>query len=457
MPVNAHYTFPPGFLWGTATAAHQVEGDPPANQWRAWEQAGRVHRGQTVGPGCGWWRGLWRDDFQRAAQAGHNALRFSVSWARIQPAPDRWDPDALAQYREWARTARALGLEPFVTLHHFTDPLWFTEQGGWENPAAVQAFAAFARRVGQALGDVVRFWATFNEPNVYAYRGFVEGVFPPGRVGDVRAAFRVLAHMAQAHAAAYEALHRLQPDLRVGIVLHYRGMRPARAWFPLERLVTAWHHRLFNDFFWHALVRGRLMGPTGFTRPAAGLRGTLDYVGLNYYTEDRVRFVWYPGELFGRHALPAGVPQSAHGEIAVVPQGFYRALAWARGFGVPIYVTENGIDDAADAVRPLYLATHVHQMWRALINNWPIRGYFHWSLMDNFEWEWGWDRHFGLWACDPQTQVRKPRSSAHLYAAIAAANGLTTDAVRRYAAAALPLVFPEAGLAALRADEASGR
>ena len=450
MALKAQYRFPTGFLWGTATAAHQVEGDNTANQWWAWEQAGRVFGAQRSGPACGWWRGLWQADFQRVAEAGHNALRFSVEWSRVQPAPDRWDDDALDQYRTWARTARRLGLEPLVTLHHFTDPLWLAERGGWEQPDAVPRFAAFARRVAEALRAYVRLWATFNEPNIYAYRGYVEGAFPPGRRGDLSAAFRVLTHMAQAHAAAREAIRQVQPDAQVGLVVHYRGMRPARPWFPLDRWMTALHHRWLNDFYYHALVRGRLIGPGWRTRSEPRLRGTLDYVGLNYYTEDRVRFVPRPGEVFAVHTLPDDAPRSAHGEIAHVPQGLYRALRWATGFGVPIYITENGVDDPDDRLRPRYLVEHVHQVWRALINNWPVRGYLHWSLMDNFEWEWGWERHFGLWACDPQTQTRHPRPSAHLFAALAQANGVTASLVDQYAPAARPALFPEGDLTALR-------
>ncbi len=451
MALAARYVFPEGFLWGTATAAHQVEGDNTANQWWAWEQAGRVFQKQTSGPGCGWWRGRWKEDFARAADAGHNAIRFSVEWSRIQPEPDRWDEDALERYRTWARTARQMGLEPLVTLHHFTDPLWLSEQGGWETSEAVARFRTFVERVASALREYVRLWATFNEPNIYAYRGYVEGAFPPGRTEDLAAAFTVLTHMAQAHAAAYEAIHRVQPDAQVGIVLHYRGMRPARPWFPPDRWIARLHHRWLNDFYYHALARGRLIGPGLRSQAAPELRGTLDYVGLNYYTEDQVRFTLRRSEVFGAHGFPAGAALSAHGEIAHVPAGLYRALRWANAFRVPIYITENGVDDPDDRLRPRYLLEHVHQVWRALINNWPVRGYLHWSLVDNFEWEWGWTRHFGLWACDPQTQRRTARPSAHLFAALAQNNGFDAALVDRYAPAARPVLFPAAGLDALRA------
>ncbi len=451
MTLTARYVFPKGFLWGTATAAHQVEGDNTANQWWAWEQSGRVFQGQTSAAGCEWWRGRWKEDFARAAEAGHNAIRFSLEWSRIQPEPNRWDEDALERYRTWARTARQMGLEPLVTLHHFTDPLWLAERGGWESAEAVAHFRDYAARVVTALQEYVRLWATFNEPNIYAYRGYVEGAFPPGRTHDLAAAFTVMEHMAQAHAAAYQAIHRVQPNAQVGIVVHYRGMRPARPWFPLDRWITRLHHRWLNDFYYDALVHGRIIYPGRRARPVAGLRGTLDYLGLNYYTEDRVRFVPRAAEVFGVHRLPPDAPLSAHGEIAHVPTGLYRALRWAHGFGVPIYITENGLDDADDRLRPRYLLEHVHQVWRALINNWPVRGYLHWSLIDNFEWEWGWSRHFGLWACDPQTQRRRPRPSAHLFAAMAQANGIEAALVDKYAPAARAALFPDAGLRAWRA------
>ncbi len=413
--VHARYTFVPNFLWGTATAAHAVEGPDAFSQWAAWEQAGQVAGGQQAGEACGWWRGRWRADFERAAAQGHNALRFSLEWSRLQPTPDRWDDDALERYRTWARTARSLGLEPVITLHHFTDPLWLSEAGGWERPQAVEAFRRFVARLVPALRAYVRLWLTFAAPNGYAYRGYVQGHFPPGRQGDERAAWQVLVHMAQAHAAAYETIHRLQPEAQVGVALPYWSLQPARPWLPWDRWAARQHRRLWRDALPAALLHGRLPRAFGRTWPIPSLRGAWDFLGVEYRPPATVRFA---PRLRGGWRVVGALPSAPR----ALGRDFARALAWAQRWGVPIYITADGVDDAQDRQRPAYLAVHVHQIWRALTNNWPIRGYLHWSLVDGFAWERGWQGAFGLWACDPTTQIRRPRGSGQLFAALAQAN-----------------------------------
>ncbi len=436
---RARYVFPPGFLWGTATAAHQVEGQNTNNTWYAWEQEGRILHGHQAGRACDWWGGRWREDFDRAAETGQNAHRLSVEWSRIQPAPDRWDEDALEHYRQMARGLQTRGLKPVVTLHHFTDPLWLAEMGGWENPDAVTHFAAFVGKVVEALKPYVEIWCTINEPNVYTALGYVEGIFPPGKQ-DLPTALTVAEHLAQGHAAAYEAIHRLQPQAQVGIVVYYRPMRPARPWFPPDVLLAWMEHRWFNHYFALAAAFGRKMTPWG-TRRDRKLGPALDFFGLNYYTSDRVAFRRQP-PAYTERRFPPDAPLSENQDIAHVPQGLFQGIRWARRLGVPILVTENGVEDGADTLRPRYLTEHIHQIWRALNFNWPVLGYLHWTLVDNFEWDRGWTRRFGLWALDRETQSRTQRGSAALYAAICQANALDTDTVAQYAPDALPALLP---------------
>ncbi len=232
---QATYHFPRGFLWGTATAAHQVEGNNTNNNWSAWEkQPGRIAQGQHAGLACDWWGGRWREDFDRAADAGQNAHRMSVEWSRIQPAPDRWDEAALDRYREMLRGLVERGMTPMVTLHHFSDPLWLVEQGGWENEQVTAHFEKFVSKVVEACQEYVNLWVTLNEPNVYAGNGYVTGDFPPGK-HDLQASFRVMVNLVRAHAAAYHAIHKLQPQARVGLAIMYRGFTPAKTWSPLDR------------------------------------------------------------------------------------------------------------------------------------------------------------------------------------------------------------------------------
>jgi len=216
---TASFHFPKGFLWGTATSSHQVEGDNTNNNWAKWEQEG--HTAHKSGLASDWWGGRWKDDFDHAAEAGQNAHRLSVEWSRIQPTPDRWDGESLERYRSMLRGLRDRNITPMVTLHHFTDPLWLGELGGWETIAVVPLFEKFTRKVVEALKEYCSLWCTINEPNVYTLEGYVRGNFPPGK-SDLRLALVVQSNMVRAHAAAYHLIHKLQPEARVGYALHFR-------------------------------------------------------------------------------------------------------------------------------------------------------------------------------------------------------------------------------------------
>lgn len=439
----AHF-FPDSFLWGTATAGYQVEGHSRAADFWEWEQRpGAIAGGQGSGRACDWWEGSrWREDFDRAAQDGHTALRLSVEWSRVEPEPGRWDESALDHYRQMAAGLRARGLTPLVTLHHFVNPIWLAERGGWENPAVVGWFERYVRRVAEALRDVVDFWATINEPNVYMYQGWVAGVFPPGK-RDLLAAMRVAGQLVRAHAAAYRAIHALQPGARVGLPIHFRPIEPAQPGFLLDAWVARTQFNLFSSLFLDALRTGRLrqLGVPALAVPEA--RGTHDYLGLNYYTAEVARFdLTNPGELFGRRAFPAGSEVDEAGVYASHPPGLYESLSWAARFQLPIYITENGIGDAADRLRPRYLVSHLRQLWRAVNFNWDVRGYFHWSLVDNFEWERGWTHRFGLYGLDEATQIRTPRPSSRLFAEICRGRCLSSDLVARYTPELLESMFP---------------
>jgi beta-glucosidase len=439
--VEATFHFPPNFLWGTATASHQVEGNNIGNDMWQWEQSpGHILNGDRSGLACDWWGGRWREDFDRAAQGGQNAHRLSIEWSRIEPRPGVWDDAALGHYREMLRGLHQRGLRPMVTLHHFTNPLWLVEQGGWESEQVVGRFDHFTRKVVGALRDLVDLWCTINEPNVYAYSAYGLGLWPPGR-HDVRATFRVMRNMLQAHAAAYHAIHELQPSAQVGVAQHVRGVRADTA-SPLDAAAARLQSAIFNESFVLPLRDGRVRFPLGGGRDRR-LAGTLDYLGLNYYTREQVRFdLGQPGQLFGRRFFAPGTEISPTGFIANEPEGLFAFLRWGHRLGLPIYITENGVEDATDTMRPRYLIQHLHQVWRAVNFAWPVRGYFHWSLVDNFEWERGWSQRFGLWSIDPETQARVARPSAHLYGEICTENGLSSATTARYAPELLPRLFP---------------
>ena len=438
---TASYHFPKGFLWGTATASHQVEGNNTNNNWYKWEQDG--HTAGKAGLACDWWGGRWKEDFDRAAEAGQNAHRLSVEWSRIQPAPDRWDEQAIERYRLMLRGLRERGLTAMVTLHHFTDPLWLTERNAWETEAVVPLFEKYVRKVVEALKEYCSLWCTINEPNVYTLEGYIRGNFPPGR-SDLKQAFRVEANLARAHAAAYRTIHEIQPEARVGYALHFRPQEPAHAWSPLDRLMRNVKFEAINLGFPSAISTGVMRTPLGNTRiPEA--KGTQDYFGLNYYSVDTVAFdLRVPGELFSRSFFPKGSDVADAGMNVNTPEGLFWSIKWAVKTypNLPILITENGIEDITDRIRPRYMAQHIHQMWRAVNFNWPVKSYFHWSQVDNFEWERGWTQRFGLWELDVETQARRKRPSADLYAAICKENGLTSEMVEKYCPEVFSKLFP---------------
>jgi len=440
--VQATFHFPKGFLWGSATAAHQVEGGNENNNWWLWEQEpGRIHNDEKSGLACNWWGGRWREDFDRAADSGQNAHRFSIEWSRIQPTPDRWNEDALDFYRQMARHLITRGLTPLVTLHHFTDPIWLSEKGGWENEETPALFAVYAQKVAEALKEYVNLWVTINEPNVYVWGGYLGGGFPPGN-NSLKTAFQVLANLLRGHTAAYRAIHKVQTTARVGVANHFRGFEPARSWFPPDGWMAKVLHNNFNSVFPGALADGRFrFAFRTLTIPEAA--GAQDFFGLNYYTSEQVAFAPFAkDDFFTKRFYPPGADLSPTGYLANQPEAFFKAMRWAARFKKPILITENGVEDSGDLIRPRYLLQHIHQVWRAVNYNWPIKGYFHWSLVDNFEWERGWSQRFGLWGLDLETQTRIRRKSVDLYAAICKENSISSEITAKFAPDIFSKLFP---------------
>jgi beta-glucosidase len=396
------------FLWGTATAAHQVEGENVHSDWWDAEERGLLpHRS---GRACDFWR-RWKSDFDLIASWGHTAFRFSVEWARVEPRPGHVDEDALGRYVEMARSLRTLGIEPVVTLHHFVNPLWFAEAGGFEKEANVGAFLGFCERVGRALRPHVRYWVTVNEPVVYAYQSYSRGYWPPFRK-HLGLAFRVTENLLRAHAGAYATLHDLRPDAMVSLANHLRVTQPFRPWHPGDRLAARVQDYVGNEAVLRSLVTGRLFG-----RRVPGLAGSWDYVGLNYYTRIRLRATVDPSAAFGAEVPPEPAAETTTMGWEVYPEGLYLALRRLGRYRKPVIVTENGIATDDDAQRVRYLHSHLAALDRARREgSVEIMGYLYWTLMDNFEWAEGFEPRFGLVETDFETLERRPRPSAMEFA-----------------------------------------
>ncbi len=430
--------FPPDFLWGTATAAHQVEGGNANNDWWDWEQIpGKIESGDTSRVACDWWKGKrYREDFALAQSLNLNAHRLSVEWSRLEPREGEFSADAFTFYRRVLTELRERGMTPLVTLHHFTNPRWLAVKGAWETPAVIPLFERYAEKAVRELGDLADFWITINEPTVYTFISYINGAWPPGK-RDFVLAMRVGENMLRAHVAAYRAIHAAQPRARVGIAHAITPLEPANPQSALNRALANLLHRIYNHRLLDALDDGRLRT---FLAPAKDIpeaKGAQDFIGLNYYFSRRMAVdLRMPFQLCGRQlpAQPWGVAYDDEllqwvGKGDINPEGFAETIESCARFGRPIYVTENGICDRDDELRPRYLIQHLAALHRAIQTGADVRGYFYWTLTDNFEWAEGYGLRFGLIHNDFATQKRTLKPSAHLYARIARENAMNAPNV----------------------------
>lgn len=423
--------FPDGFRWGVATSAFQCEGAVanPSSTWARWEARGHVRAGNRSGIACDWWENAERD-FDLARDLGLNALRLSVDWARVEPVIGRFDEAALARYRDMVVALRDRGLEPMVCLHHFDQPVWLEDMGGFEHPDSVELFVRFARRVVEAIGDVCREWLTFNEPNVYATVGYVIGEFPPGRHGDTLAALGVQRNMARAHARAYALIHESVSGAFVSWAHHVITFVPDRPGHRGDGWAAKLSDRMFNRPFLEVVADGRSSGPPGLRIDVPEAKGTCDFLGVNLYGRRRVRFSlgeWRAA--FNRFAPPS--PDAPRGDPGAedkfgepFPQGIRALDEWLTRLGKPLVITENGYADALDRVRPAVIVQAIRALHDLIERGFDVRGYHHWTLVDNFEWDSGWDLRFGLYELNPATQDRNVRRSGRFFGEVARRNGL---------------------------------
>lgn len=412
------FRFPPGFLWGAGTSSHQVEGQNHLNDWWEAEQAGRLP--YKSGDACRQYE-LYEQDFDMARGWGHTVHRLSIEWSRCEPTPGTWSSTEIDHYRAVVGALRQRGMEPVVTLHHFTNPAWFARRGGWLRNDSVELFCRYVDRIARDLGDSVHYWITLNEPTVLSKRAFLNGLWPPFHQRKWGEATRVFRNLIRAHRSAYRVLHSLSPQFRVGLAHSTPVIQPCRAERFGDRAV-AW----LRD-----LVLNRAL-----LRLAGGNGSRFDFLGLNYYTRTIVRrgTGWGPSTALGEecdadHHADRGRRSTCGWEI--YPPGLSTVLRRYAPIGVPILITENGLATEDEEQRRVFLAEHIESVAKALASGVDVIGYIYWSLLDNYEWDLGFTQRFGLAGVDFRTQQRKPRPAAELYAAVCRSNELPIDWVPR--------------------------
>ena len=396
--------FPSGFLWGAATSAHQIEGNNKHSDWWAWEHSylrvdslrliGKKPEDYMSGKAADHWN-KFEEDFTIAEHLGHNAHRLSVEWAKIEPKEGEFNEAALDHYEKVFQSVKFHGMKLFVTLHHYTVPLWFAQKGGFENKRNIEYFVRYGIKVAERLGEYADFWLTFNEPELYATLPFLIGKYPPQKTNPFTA-YKVANNLIRSHNILSSKL-KLLTGKPVSIAFHLSDFQPVNFW---AIFTTDLLHYFANEYF---------------------LKRTLkycDYIGVNYYNHHHVGFLGLRKHSHSGHEV-TDLGWGIH------PEGLERVLLNLKQYNKPIYITENGLADAKDDRREKFIVEHLYYAHRALEQGADLRSYLHWSLIDNFEWTDGFGPKFGLVAIDREDMFRRRvRHSALRFAEICKNNYL---------------------------------
>jgi beta-glucosidase len=392
-------TFPDGFTWGTATAAHQVEGGNTNNDWWAWEHRPDTVCAESSGDACDQWH-RYASDIEMLAGLGFDNYRFSLEWSRIEPAEGEFSRVAIEHYRDVCAACLARGVTPVVTLHHFTTPLWLASRGGWSEPATADAFARFCARVADELGDLIGRACTINEPNIVAFMGYGMGLFPPGET-DLRRVAAATEVFVDAHRKGTDALKSGRGDFPVGLTLAMSDYQADPA---------------DDDAAIASRDGARLLMEDPYLEAARGD----DFMGVQTYSRTRCG----PGGILGPEA---GVEVIEHMGYEFWPDSLAATIrrAWEVTEGrTPLLVTENGVSHEDDERRIDYVRQALHGVLDCLDEGITVLGYTYWSLLDNFEWAFGYAPRFGLVDVDRGSQERRVKPSARWLGTIARSNAL---------------------------------
>jgi len=413
--------FPKEFVFGTATAAHQIEGGNEYNDWWEWEARGKLpYRSDKA---TNHWE-LYRDDIELMAKLGYEAYRFSIEWSRIFPEENSINEEALNKYAEIVTLLHKHGIKPLITLHHFTSPAWFNRKGSWLKKENIRYFTKFVEVVADNIRNV-DYWITFNEPNVYVLMGFIQGTWPPGYRG-LGKSDKALINLIEAHAEAYEILHKR--GVKVGIA---HNMIPFKPYSNSRRDVEK--TRQVDRFYNWSFPRGVLEGVTETFRGKYRVRSSdLDFIGVNYYSSWLVKHSWNPFKFF-MDVKPLDTGLWTKMGYCIYPRGIYEVLRAAYdSTRREIIVTENGVSVDDDELRILSIIRHLQYVDKAVKEKIPVKGYYYWSFIDNYEWDKGFEQRFGLVEVDYNTYERKPRRSAYIYGEISRTHSISDKLLDKY-------------------------
>ncbi|MEW6107789.1 MAG: family 1 glycosylhydrolase [Nitrospirota bacterium] len=400
------------FLWGVATSAFQLEGSPHAD-WTSWDEI------LSAKPAVTSHYELYKEDLALLKNLGVNSYRFSLEWSRIQPRENMWDEKAIEHYQEIIDILRNDGIEPMVTLHHFTHPLWFIKKYPWHEDESAGHFSVYVEKMLSTLKGV-RYWITFNEPYVLILAGYFEGCTPPA-VESAPLGIKALTNILKCHAGAYDIIHAKCPNAQVSVAHNMAALAPWKKWNPMDKLLAKIAKYFYNHSLLDAFLTGRLRLAFPFQKELefdVPIKGKLDFFGVNYYTRIHLRF--NPLKKMGvemRHLDIDGHGLTDMG-WEIHPRGLEKVLRYASRLNVPLIITENGIATKDSQKKIRFMKKHIDVVEQCKKQGMDIRGYFYWSLIDNYEWLQGLDARFGLYKVDFDTLKRIPTNAAAYYSYI---------------------------------------
>jgi len=413
--------FPPGFLWGTAASAYQTEGNNVHNDWHYYEQleAKKPANERKLAGKCGEATLQWQNyeqDYDLAQQMGVKIHRLSIEWSRIFPTPGKPDEEALAIYKKQLIALHQKGIKTMVCLHHFTIPVWVLQKGGFLNRNFfLSQFQQYLEVVIPYLADEVDYWLPINEPNIVPSASYLIGMFPPFKT-NIFQYLRVYRLMIEMHAAAYHVIKKNDKQAPVGVAFAYMHFQPFNAKNKWQQFLSYLSDKWANKIFFDAVVDGKWAFPLGWGAAAPSVKGTLDFIGLNYYTTLYLKN-------FGPVPVKKGDIVTDMGWV-VYPQGIRSVLQKLHKISSkPIIVTENGTATTDESFRIAYYQKHLIEINKAIEEGIPVKGYMAWSLTDNYEWQHAYSKKFGLISIDPVTYDRKIKESGLWYKGIIKNNG----------------------------------
>lgn len=404
------------FFWGAATSSFQVEGHIDLNDFLYWEKEGKFKIGNDIvkyDNGANHWL-KWKEDLDYLINLGLNAYRFSIEWSRIQPKQNLFRIEPLEQYSKMIDHLIEHDIEPFVTLHHFTHPLWFHQNTPWHQEESVDVFCRFVEKVIEKFHTKVKYWITFNEPVVWALAAYWNAKFPPGYT-DLNLTMKVIYNILSAHVKAYDIIKSFRSDAQVGIAKHFTVLKQSRKWFFLDKKIRDLLHYFFNQMILDAFVTNRLYtnfpGLIKFDSPIK-INNKIDFWGINYYHRFFTKFQF---NLKNPFLIYTKTPETDMG-WEIYPKGLLKTIELVSKYGKKMIITENGIATNDEEKAKYFIKKHIKILYKAKKRNFDIQGYFYWSLLDNYEWLYGKSKRFGLIYIDYENNFsRKIKERAYYY------------------------------------------